>query len=81
MPNGKAPMTIRDYVLLPTNIDEPMDLDALSSLEQAATNYIDYSNAMRAVNSAPPQGTVPYVSTIHSSALPYVGSFLELRAC
>ena len=81
MQNCKAPMIMRDHVLLPTYIDEPMDLDALGTLEQAATNYIDYSKAMKAATSAPPQGTGLYVSSIHSSALPYVCSFLELRPC
>lgn len=81
MQNGKLPMIIRDYVLLPTYIDEPMDLDALSALEEAATNYIDYSKAMKAATPAPPRGTGLYVPSIHSSALPYVCSFLELRPC
>lgn len=61
------------------NVDRPMSLTALDALDQMATNYIEYSKLLKSATPAPPQHAGRYMSSVHSSALPYVGSFTGLR--
>lgn len=64
-------------MLVPTNIDEPLDLDALTAVDQVAMKYIEHSKAMEAVAiAAPSQGPSLHLSGTHLSAVLYVGSLL-----
>lgn len=65
---------------LPKSTDEPMDLDALSALDQAAMNYIEYSKAMEAAAfAAPPPSPSLHLLGPQSSTLLYVVFVLGLR--
>ena len=74
----KIPMIIRKIqVLLPTITDEPMSPDALNALDQLATDYINYSKAMKATTKFPSQSTKIHVSRNRSSPFLCLGPFSE----
>lgn len=67
--DGKCPMTTLKITCSCQRIDKLMGLDALSALDQAATKYIESSEAMKAATPAPPRGTSLDISRADLSAL------------